>query len=151
MLMFCSAPIHTFSHLPTPSHTRDAEFTEVEAVETPEDAAAYDAAVTFWRRLRNCLEAAETLLPLPAPALPGGRKRGREGEGGWGEGEFGDGGGRWGGGRGGGGAGGGAGGGGEGAGEGGKKGRNRGDLWKAFWATQQRFFKLLCVSMKVRT
>ncbi len=23
------------------------------------------------------------------------------------------------------------------------------DVWKAFWATQQRFFKLLCVSLKV--
>lgn len=23
------------------------------------------------------------------------------------------------------------------------------DLWKAFWAGQQRFFKLLCVAMKV--
>ena len=23
------------------------------------------------------------------------------------------------------------------------------DVWKVFWATQQRFFKLLCVSMKV--
>lgn len=26
----------------------------------------------------------------------------------------------------------------------------RGDAWKAFWAGQQRFFKLLCVSLKVR-
>ena len=24
------------------------------------------------------------------------------------------------------------------------------DVWKVFWATQQRFFKLLCVSMKAR-
>ena len=23
------------------------------------------------------------------------------------------------------------------------------DVWKTFWATQQRFFKLLCVSLKV--
>lgn len=25
------------------------------------------------------------------------------------------------------------------------------DLWKSFWAAQQRFFKLLCVSLKVPT
>ena len=24
------------------------------------------------------------------------------------------------------------------------------ELWKPFWAAQQRFFKLLCISMKVR-
>ena len=24
------------------------------------------------------------------------------------------------------------------------------DVWKPFWAAQQRFFKLLCISMKVR-
>ena len=24
------------------------------------------------------------------------------------------------------------------------------DVWKTFWSAQQRFFKLLCVSMKVR-
>lgn len=23
------------------------------------------------------------------------------------------------------------------------------DVWKAFWATQQRFFKMMCVSLKV--
>ena len=26
---------------------------------------------------------------------------------------------------------------------------NRGQAWKAYWSTHQRFFKLLCVSMKV--
>jgi len=24
------------------------------------------------------------------------------------------------------------------------------DVWKPYWAAQQRFFKLLCVSLKVR-
>ena len=24
------------------------------------------------------------------------------------------------------------------------------EVWKPFWAAQQRFFKLLCISMKVR-
>jgi hypothetical protein len=28
-------------------------------------------------------------------------------------------------------------------------GKSGKDAWKAFWSTQQRFFKLLCVSMKV--
>ena len=41
---------------------------------------------------------------------------------------------------------GGAEGGGEGADDPGKSGK---DVWKSFWSTQQRFFKLLCVSMKV--
>ena len=25
------------------------------------------------------------------------------------------------------------------------------EVWKPFWSAQQRFFKLLCISMKVRT
>lgn len=29
-------------------------------------------------------------------------------------------------------------------------GITKGDVWKMFWAAQQRFFKLLCISLKVR-
>ena len=29
------------------------------------------------------------------------------------------------------------------------QGGGKNDVWKPFWAAQQRFFKLLCVSMKV--
>jgi len=28
---------------------------------------------------------------------------------------------------------------------------SKADVWKPFWAAQQRFFKLLCVSLKVGT
>ncbi|KAG1681531.1 hypothetical protein FOA52_014037 [Chlamydomonas sp. UWO 241] len=105
---------------------KDAEFTEVEAALGPEQSAMYDEAVAFWSKLRRMLEAAEPLLQF-TKAAPGGDDAGDAG--GFDDGGGGDGAG--------------------GSGGGGGKGRSSGDVWRMFWSSQQRFFKLLCVSMKV--
>ncbi|KAL6756388.1 hypothetical protein V8C86DRAFT_3136630 [Haematococcus lacustris] len=69
---------------------RDAEFYDMEATLTPDQAAMYDRSVAVWRRLRQCLEHSLALTSTTSR-----------------------------------------------------------DVWKTYWSAQQRFFKLLCVSIKV--
>ena len=117
--------LHTeYPHQFTLMH-RDAEFMEVETDMEATDARVYDESVHFWRVLKKALEDVE---PMMAPA---GKAAGAAGGGagkaggtvGGGAGDVADG--------------------------DGPKGSSK-DVWKSFWSCQQRFFKLLCVSMKVR-
>ncbi|GAX84898.1 hypothetical protein CEUSTIGMA_g12319.t1 [Chlamydomonas eustigma] len=102
---------------------KDAEFMEVEAPLEKGQAAIYDDAVKLWKQLRRRLEYAEPMMPPVSSSTTAPSSA----------------------------AGGGVSAGTAGTAAGGASsgGSSSKDVWRAYWAVQQRFFKLLCVSMKV--